>query len=113
MNPENKNMVRNTNSIDLNELETLVDKALSKETKESLNNFLDTFKMNTDAFKPFDPEVVKRGGAKVVTRDGRSVRIICWDLTNSKYNYTLVALIKEDDGNEYILPFKESRYNYL
>lgn len=49
-------MVNDTKQIDLKMLENLVDESLSKETEESLNNFLNTFKMNTDALKPFDPE---------------------------------------------------------
>lgn len=59
-------------------------------------------------YKPFDLEAAK-AGAPVITRDGRPARIICWDLANnSEYNYKLVALIKEDDGHEYIIPLKEN-----
>ena len=53
--------------------------------------------MNKKKLKPFDLEKAK-AGAKVVTRDGRNVRIICWDL---KYDmYPIVALVMDKDGTE-------------
>lgn len=45
--------------------------------------------------KPFDPEAAK-AGAKVVTRDGHAVRIICYDRKNEEY--PIVALVGEDEG---------------
>ena len=48
--------------------------------------------------KKFDLEAAK-AGAKVVTRDGRSVRIVCFDV---KDMWPIVALITETDGQEII-----------
>ena len=45
--------------------------------------------------KPFDLEAAKNG-AKVVTRDGHAVRIICYDRKNEEY--PIVALVGEDEG---------------
>lgn len=53
--------------------------------------------METKKLKPFDLEKAKQG-AKVVTRDGRTVRIICWDRVES--TYPIVALVKDKDGTE-------------
>lgn len=47
--------------------------------------------MNEKKLKPFDLEKAK-AGAKVVTRDGRPVRIICWDRVDD--TYPIVALVK-------------------
>ena len=53
--------------------------------------------METKNLKPFDLEKAK-AGAKVVTRDGRPARIICWDKLDDMY--PLVALVKDKDGTE-------------
>lgn len=53
--------------------------------------------METKKLKPFDLEKAKQG-AKVVTRDGRPARIICWDKLGDMY--PLVALVKDKDGTE-------------
>ena len=53
--------------------------------------------METKKLKPFDLEKARQG-AKVVTRDGRNVRIICWDREES--TYPIVALVKDQDGTE-------------
>lgn len=47
--------------------------------------------------KPFDLEKAKQG-AKVITRDGRPARIICWDRVES--TYPIVALVKDKDGTD-------------
>jgi hypothetical protein len=47
--------------------------------------------------KPFDLKAAKKG-APVCTRDGRDVRIICFDRDND--NYPIVALVKSRDGSE-------------
>ena len=53
--------------------------------------------MGENKLKPFDLEKAKQGG-RVITRDGRNVRIICWDL---KYDmYPIVALVMDKDGTE-------------
>lgn len=55
--------------------------------------------METKKLKPFDIEKAK-AGAKVVTRDGRNVRIICWDKLDDDDTYPIVALVKDKDGTE-------------
>lgn len=50
-------------------------------------------------------EYLKNPSRKVVTRDGRNVRIIC---TDAKGNYPIVALIETLDGSiEFINKFKK------
>lgn len=51
--------------------------------------------------KPFNLEAAK-AGAKVVTRDGRLVRIICTDYKND--NYPVVALLS-DGGEESVATY--------
>ena len=46
--------------------------------------------------KPFDLEKAK-AGAKVVTRDGTDVRVICWD---GKFEKPIIALVNNRDGSE-------------
>ena len=46
--------------------------------------------------KPFDLEAAK-SGAKVQTRDGRPVRIVCWDKLG---DFPLVGLEYEDDNGD-------------
>ena len=45
-------------------------------------------------------EYLKNPNQKVVTRDGREVRIICTDF-KSQMNKPIIALIKEDEENVY------------
>lgn len=47
--------------------------------------------------KPFDAEAAKRG-AKVETREGRSVRIVCYDRTGT--DYPIVCLVNYDGGEK-------------
>ena len=56
-------------------------------------------------------EYLKDPSQKVVTRDGRNVRIIC---TNMKSEYPLIALaINKDDNKESLLNYKENgKYFY-
>lgn len=49
--------------------------------------------------KPFDLEKVK-AGHPVCTRDGKDVRIICWD--RKCEDFPIVALIIEEDSNEFL-----------
>ena len=54
---------------------------------------------------PFDFEMAKKIASKeiegrIVTRDGRSARIICWDKIDNK-NYHIVALVKDNKGLEH------------
>lgn len=50
--------------------------------------------------KEFDYEKAK-AGAPVCTRDGREVRIVCWDV---KYvSYSILALIKDESGYESVM----------
>lgn len=55
--------------------------------------------METKKLKPFDLEKAKQG-AKVVTRDGRPVRFICWDKLDDVNTYPIVALVKDKDVTE-------------
>ena len=52
--------------------------------------------MNEKTLKPFDLEKAKQG-AKLVTRDGRPARIICWDLKCDMYPIVAVFLNKHDE----------------
>lgn len=53
--------------------------------------------------KPFDLEKAK-AGAKVCTRDGRDVRIVCWDMKNS---YPIIGLIMDKHGRETFIVYDE------
>ena len=56
-------------------------------------------------------EYLKNPSQKVVTRDGREVRIICTDF-QSEMNKPIIALIKEDENKESAFNFKENgRYH--
>lgn len=46
---------------------------------------------------PFDLEKAK-AGAKVVTRDGRDVRIVCWDVKDEVF--PIVAIISNKEGED-------------
>ena len=61
--------------------------------------------------KPFDLEAAK-AGAPVVTRDGKKVRIICFDANTGAY--VLIALITQDGGGEKVLSMKKDgrRHDY-
>ena len=52
-------------------------------------------------------EYLKNPSQKVVTRDGREVRIICTDV-KSQMNKPFIALIKEDEDEENAFNFKEN-----
>ena len=58
---------------------------------------------------PFNlEEYLKNPKMKVVTKDGRSVRIIC---TDKESDFPIVALIKCQDGKELVFSFtKEGEY---
>lgn len=51
--------------------------------------------------KKFDLEKAKAGD-KVVTRDGREVRIVCFDRAGK---HPMIALVKNDDGAEGLVTF--------
>lgn len=56
--------------------------------------------------KPFNlKEYLANPSCKIVTRDGRSVRIIC---TNAIGNYPVIGLILCNDGREYADSFNEN-----
>ena len=50
-------------------------------------------------------EYLKNPTKKVITRDGRSVRIICTDATG---NFPIIALVKTYNGSEIVLRLKEN-----
>ena len=59
---------------------------------------------------PFDLEKAKRiqegkEEGKIVTRNGRNARIVCWDVKNK--HYSLVVLITSNDGKE------DTEYDFL
>ena len=56
-------------------------------------------------------EYLKNPSQKIVTRDGREVRIICTDF-KSKMNKSVIGLIKEIDNEDHVYYFTEKgRYN--
>lgn len=46
----------------------------------------------------FDIERAKKGD-KVITRDGRKVRIVCFDRKNYMFNFPIIALVLNDKMN--------------
>lgn len=54
----------------------------------------------------FDIEKAKSGKYQVVTRDGRSARIICWDKIDG--DFKIVALVKNKDCYEFAQSYKEN-----
>ena len=52
-------------------------------------------------------EYLKDPSKKVITRDGREVRIICTDF-KSQMDKPIIALIKEDENEENAFNFKEN-----
>ena len=65
-----------------------------KQTKEDMEEK----KLN---LKPFDLEAAKLG-KPVCTRGGRKARIICFDANIMPENKNILALIRKDDGSEYV-----------
>ena len=61
--------------------------------------------------KPFDIELAKQG-KPVCTRDGRPVRILCYDFITPEI-YPIVALVKLASGQETIVCYKENGSQYL
>lgn len=56
--------------------------------------------------KPFDLEKAK-AGKPVVTRDGRPVRIICFNMVDNNGGYPLVALVCNKNGVEEIRSYNQ------
>ena len=54
-------------------------------------------------------EYLKNPNRKVVTRDGRNVRIIC---TDAKGNFPIIALMETHNGTEVALRLKEDGHFY-
>ena len=53
---------------------------------------------------PFDMELAKRiqngeSEGRIVTREGDSARVVCWDMKHERY--TICAVIMDDEGCEY------------
>ena len=60
--------------------------------------------------KPFSlEEYLKNPSQKVVTRDGRNVRIIC---TDAKGNFPIIALVETHNDTEVALRLSEDGYFY-
>lgn len=53
--------------------------------------------------QPFDLEAAK-AGAKVMTRGGRPVRIVCWDMRGGLHH--IVAIIQQYGDREYAQSYK-------
>lgn len=61
--------------------------------------------------KPFNLEEAK-AGEPVCTRDGRPVRIVCFDVSSN--DYPLLALVQDSgDGLEYIISYTLSGQQYV
>ena len=67
-------------------------------TKVEELNVMEENKLN---LKPFDIQKA-REGKPVCTRDGRSVRILCFDANIMPGNKNILALIRKNDGSEYV-----------
>ena len=65
------------------------------EIKQNKENNMEEKKLN---LKPFDIQKA-REGKPVCTRDGRSVRIICFDYNGEDRDYPIVALVSYNKGN--------------
>ena len=61
--------------------------------------------------KPFNLEQAK-AGAPVCTRDGRPVRIVCYDLKGHK-NYPILALVESSVGVESTVSYALNGYHSL
>ena len=60
--------------------------------------------------KPFSlEEYIKNPSRKIVTRDGKNVRIIC---INAKGNFPIIALVETHNGTETVLRLKENGHFY-
>lgn len=60
--------------------------------------------------KPFSlEEYLKNPNRKVVTRDGKNVRIIC---INAKGNFPIIALVETHNSTETVLRLKENGHFY-
>lgn len=65
---------------------------------------------------PFEVELAKKIQAgtkpgKIVIRDGRSVRIVCWDMNEE--GYPIVGIITNDNGKEWITRFTKAGQYYI
>lgn len=86
---------------DIDELSTKVENALKEANKEQKSTFRVT---------PFDIEKAKQG-AKVVTRDGHNVRILCFDRNSD--SYPIVALVQNtNSGEDEIISYTKHGYYF-
>ena len=65
---------------------------------------------------PFEVELAKEIQAetkpgKIVIRDGRSVRIVCWDMNGE--GYPIVGIITNDNGEEWVTRFTKAGEYYF
>ena len=54
-------------------------------------------------------EYLENPDRRIITRDGKSVRIIC---TDAKGNFPIIALVETYNGNETVLRLKENGHFY-
>lgn len=55
-------------------------------------------------------EYLKNSNRKLITRDGKSVRIICLDRKGA--NYPIIALIDNEKGSEYMMTYDSNGRSY-
>ena len=97
--------------INFNEIpiENNTDKAIDsdsipKQIGEAVKGYISSQLVEETGMKPFSIELAKEG-KQVCTRDGRDVRIVCFDMENE---FPIVALVKDKDGKENAYTYPES-----
>ena len=94
--------LKETMTHDIDELSTRVENALKEANKEQKSAF---------RVIPFDIEKAKQG-AKVVTRDGHNVRILCFDRNSDEYPIIVLIQRKDDEDEDAVETYtKNGKYN--
>lgn len=94
--------LKETMTHDIDELSTRVENALKEANKEQKSAF---------RVIPFDIEKAKQG-AKVVTRDGHNVRILCFDRNSDEYPIVVLIQRKDDEDEDAVETYtKNGKYN--
>lgn len=78
--------------------------SISKQIGEAVKDYISSQLVEETGLKPFSIELAK-AGKPVCTRDGRDVRIVCFDMENE---FPIVALVKDKDGKENAYTYPES-----
>lgn len=74
--------------------------------------YQESIKKGESYMKPFDIEAAKRGDA-VITRDGRNVRIICFDRNDDNHHMPIVSLIRDEGTHEDIYCYRKNGKFYI